>query len=136
MATPLVFRHHYHRCMATSMSLALTHIPKTGIVYKKVYCQTKEECIVVLLYCQGDPLSGTQKIPRVKKIGLLKKGRRRRKVRPFPSGVADCKTYQPQQDQTDHHYHPNHPSFHKKNFYPQSGQRVYFLGRLFSRCFL
>jgi len=59
--------------MATSMSLALTHKPKTGRLYKKLYCQTNNERIVVSLYCQGDPLSGTQKISRVKKLDLLTK---------------------------------------------------------------
>ena len=33
--------------------------------------------MVVLLYCQGDSLSGTQKIPRVKKIGPSKKKKER-----------------------------------------------------------
>jgi len=44
----------------------------------KVYCQTNNECIVDLLYCQGDPLSGTQKNTWFKKQDLLKKRKRKK----------------------------------------------------------
>jgi len=44
-----------------------SHMNLRQVEFKeKVYCQTNNECIVDLLYCQGDPLSGTQKIPVLK----------------------------------------------------------------------
>jgi len=55
-----------------------SHINLRQVEFKeRVYCQTNNECIVDLLYCQGDPLSGTQKNAGVKKMGPLKKKRQR-----------------------------------------------------------
>jgi len=72
MATSLMFRHHYHHCMATSMSSALTYKPRTGRGYKKKCTLPNQQ----RMYGSSFVLSGRafvrhsrKKIPWVKKVG-------------------------------------------------------------------